>query len=214
MSRPVTISDDTILEAARALFTEKGPRATTAEIAARAGVSGGILFKRFGSKAGLHKAAMTSGIAPQEWIEREVRAQGPLRTQKDFERFIRWQADILRHVVPVVVMGWSSRSKEEMPSDLTGSKPAPLVAIRTLAAMLNGEMDAGHLARRDPEAISRVLIGSIWYYVFLGLVLDKSSGGLDEDTFVAELARMVFGDLDPARGPTDQRRARRSAGRE
>ena len=213
MPRPVTISNDTILEAARALFTEKGPRATTAEIAARAGVSGGILFKRFGSKAGLHKAAMTSGIA-QEWIEREVRAQGPLRTPKDFERFIRWQAEVLRHVVPVVIMGWSSRSKEEMPSDLTGSKPAPLVAIRTLAEMLNEEMDAGHLARRNPEAMSRVLIGSIWHYVFLGLVLDKSSGGIDEDTFVAELARVVFGDLDPARGPTDQRKARRSAGRE
>jgi hypothetical protein len=42
MARPVTISDEQILDAARAVFTEKGPRATTAEIAERAGVSEGI----------------------------------------------------------------------------------------------------------------------------------------------------------------------------
>ena len=117
MSRPITISDDTILEAARALFTEKGPRATTAEIAARAGVSEGIVFKRFGSKAALHKAAMSSGMVAGS-IQRETRAQAPLRTQDDFARFIRWQASVLRDVVPVVIMAWSSRSHaDELPAD-------------------------------------------------------------------------------------------------
>jgi AcrR family transcriptional regulator len=208
MSRPVTISDETILKAARALFTEKGPRATTAEIAERAGVSEGILFKRFGTKAGLHKAAMSSGTVAS-WIQQNTRAQGPLRSQKDFARFIRWQVSILREVVPVVIMAWSSRGYPgELPTDLTGPKPAPLVAIRTVAEMLEAEMGAGYLATRNAEAVARILIGSIWYYVFLELVLGKKSGSLDEDTFVEDLARVVFGDMDSARGPRAKRRVR------
>jgi len=209
MSRPVTISNDTILKAARALFVAKGPRATTAEIAARARVSEGMLFKRFGSKAGLHKAAMTSGIA-REWIERQMRAQGPLRTRKDLARFIRWEADVLRNVVPVVTMAWaSSRSHaDEVPKDLTGPEPAPLVAIHTLAAMLQEQMDAGHLAQRNAEAVARTIIGSLWHFVFLEIVFDKARGRLEGDTFMDELARVVFGGIDPAHAPDGNRRVR------
>ena len=132
MARPVTISDEQILDAARAVFTEKGPRATTAEIAERAGVSEGILFKRFGNKAGLHRVAMSSDIAG-DWIRREMRAQAPLRTKKDFERFIRWHIEVLRNVAPVVLMAWSSRAQVgALPAELAGPESAPLVAIRTL----------------------------------------------------------------------------------
>ncbi|MGA2450491.1 MAG: helix-turn-helix domain-containing protein [Polyangiaceae bacterium] len=209
MSRPITISDDTILEAARALFTEKGPRATTAEIAARAGVSEGILFKRFGSKAGLHKAAMSSRDVTG-WIRRETRAQGPLRTEADFARFIRWQANVLRDVVPLVMVAWSSRSRaDELPADLTGSKPAPLTSILTLAEMLQEQMETGHLAPRNAEAVARILIGSIWYFVFMQVVFSKARGGIDEQSFAGELARVVFRDVDPGRGS----RGRRKAGR-
>ena len=82
------------------------------------------------------------------------------------------------------------------------------MSIRILTEMLEEEMDAGHLARRNPEAVARILIGSTWYFVFLGLVSDKPSG-LDEDTFVEELARVVFGDANPARDPRGKRRAHR-----
>jgi AcrR family transcriptional regulator len=210
MVRPTTISNDAILEAARALFVEKGPRATTAEIAERAGVSEGILFKRFGNKGALMKAAMPSrevGV----WIQQQMREQAPLRTQQDFARFIRWHTKTLRDVVPMVVMAWSSRAqKDVLPVDLTGpTTRAPFASIRTLTEMLEKEMDAGHLARRNAEAVARILIGSIWYFVFLGLVRDKAPSELDEDTFLEELARVVFGDVDPARKRHGKRRARR-----
>jgi AcrR family transcriptional regulator len=196
------------LAAARALFTEKGPRATTAEIAARAGVSEGTLFKRFGNKAGLHKAAMSSGMVAG-WIQRETRGHGPLRTEADFARFIRWQASVLRDVVPVVIMAWSSRSgTDELPADLSGPKPAPLVAIHTVTEMLQEEMDAGHLAQRNAEAMARIVVGSIWYFVFLEVVFNRARGGVDEDTFVQDLARVVFGDLDPAPASRGKRRTR------
>ena len=195
MPRPVTISDEDILEAARALFTAKGPQATTSEIARKAGVSEGILFKRYGSKAGLLKAAMSSGTV-NSWIENEMPSRGPLRTQKDFVRLIRRHLEVLREVVPIVVMAWSSRSMtDELPAESGNARPAPLVAIKSLAAMLQSEMDLGHLARRDPEATARILIGSVWYFVFLGVSVERANRGFSEATFVEQLARMIYADL-------------------
>ena len=58
MPRPVSIQDDVILRAAREIFLEKGWDATTSEIAAKAGVSHGIIFKRFKTKQALFQSAM------------------------------------------------------------------------------------------------------------------------------------------------------------
>ena len=58
MPRPRRIDDATLLNAAREVFVEKGPGATSREVAARAGVSEGLLFQRYKTKADLFFAAM------------------------------------------------------------------------------------------------------------------------------------------------------------
>ncbi|MBU6161784.1 MAG: TetR family transcriptional regulator, partial [Myxococcales bacterium] len=58
MARKAVIRDDEILLAAREVFLESGPTATTAEVARRAGVSEGTLFKRYVTKKELIIAAM------------------------------------------------------------------------------------------------------------------------------------------------------------
>src|SRR6187401_1098190 len=56
--RPPSIDSARLLAAAREVFLEHGIRATTLEVAKRAGVSEGVLFHRFKSKEGLFSAAM------------------------------------------------------------------------------------------------------------------------------------------------------------
>ena len=63
MPRPRRIDDATLLEAARAVFVENGPGATTREVARRAGVSEGVLFQRYKTKADLFFAAMAPPAA-------------------------------------------------------------------------------------------------------------------------------------------------------
>lgn len=58
LARPRRIDDATLLEAARDVFVEKGPGATTREVAQRAGVSEGVLFQRYKTKADLFFAAL------------------------------------------------------------------------------------------------------------------------------------------------------------
>lgn len=58
MARPKTIADADLLEAARAVFVQKGMGASTRAIARRAGVSEGVLFQRYATKQELFFAAM------------------------------------------------------------------------------------------------------------------------------------------------------------
>ena len=64
MGRPRTVSDDVILEAARAVFLEQGPGASTQSIADRLSVSQAALFKRFGTKRDLMIAALMPPVPP------------------------------------------------------------------------------------------------------------------------------------------------------
>jgi AcrR family transcriptional regulator len=68
MSRPRSIDDATILTAARTLFLKKGPGASTKEVAALAGVSEGLLFQRYNTKADLFFAAMAPPAADPRTI--------------------------------------------------------------------------------------------------------------------------------------------------
>src|SRR6188768_584747 len=56
--RPPVISNERLLEVAREVFLEFGIRATTLEVATRAGVAEGTIFHRFKSKDELFRAAM------------------------------------------------------------------------------------------------------------------------------------------------------------
>jgi hypothetical protein len=96
-----------------------------------------------------------------------------------------------------------------LPADLAGSESAPLVALRTLSELLAQEMEAGYLAARDAPAMAQIITGSVWYFVFLELLLGKVAGALPEHTFVRELARLIWADLEPpSRKPRAKRKSR------
>ena len=66
MGRPVHISKERILAAARSVFLEHGFSASTAKVAQAAGVSEGSIFKRFPTKEALFVAAMAAPLMQME----------------------------------------------------------------------------------------------------------------------------------------------------
>jgi len=58
MGRPQRVDDRTLLAAARRVFLERGPAATTRGVARAAGVSQAVIYQRFRSKDELFLAAM------------------------------------------------------------------------------------------------------------------------------------------------------------
>lgn len=61
MARPRKISDAGLLDAAASVTAERGPEFTIGDVADRAGVAVGTVSGRFGSKAGLLRAMLSSG---------------------------------------------------------------------------------------------------------------------------------------------------------
>jgi AcrR family transcriptional regulator len=199
MARPITISDEKILAAARAELTEKGIGATTAAVAARAGVSEGILFKRFGSKDALFRAATNTAGEVLDIID-QLKHAGPLRTRADFERLIQLLLEKLRLIVPMVILAWSSKPEgAPMPPELAGDTPRPLVALHAMTEFFAGEIKAGNIRRRNPEIAARALIGSVWHFIFMEVVLRERNAGLSSEAFTKELAKFLFDALHPTK---------------
>src|SRR5262245_18978571 len=163
--RPPVISRERLLEIAREVFLEFGIRATTAEVAARAGVAEGTLFLRCKSKADLFRAAMQfdpdQALAFVEGLSARAGAPDLRTTLVDFaEQFIR----LGRVAVPVMMMTWSN---PEQPACLERVPERAQRYRRVIAAIsrfFELELESGRLRGADPEVLARMLMGSLHHF--------------------------------------------------
>ncbi len=175
MPRPVTIRDEAIIQAARDVFLEDGFAATTAAVAARAGVSEGSIFKRFATKVELFQTAMRPRIEALEWLNglAERVGQGSLRDQ-----LVRLGVEgiaFFRTVMPLIMMTWSNQKpcaqSGALPAVLQEPNPPPIRAMKRLTAYFAAEIRAGRLRRHDPQVLARMFLGTMQNYVFFDIVL-------------------------------------------
>ena len=213
MARPVSIPEEHLLSTARAVFMEKGLQATTAEVAARARVSEGILFKRYGSKAGLFRAAKNVG----EEVARIEKMLASLEGKTAHERLeaLAWGfLDVFRRIVPVVVMSISQGGPVPTPPpEMAGPVPAPLRTIRGVASFFASEAASGRMRARNPEVLARIFLGSIWHFVFMDVMVGSGGRPMSEDRFVAGLVETLLEGVQPAPCPPPSQRSRVRASR-
>ena len=106
MARPRTISDQQIVDAAREVFLEQGFSATTAEIARRAGVSEGTLFKRFSTKEDLF--AETIGLSEgRGWHKEITNLVGQGDPCENLKRLAWMIVRMARIILPPLMVMWS-----------------------------------------------------------------------------------------------------------
>jgi AcrR family transcriptional regulator len=202
MPRPVSIKDETIIVAARQVFLERGIQATTADVASRAGVSEGTVFKRFKTKAELFRAAMGDRLAEPDWAHNLAArvGKGDLR-----EQLFAIGMEILaffRDLMPLMMMAWSNPAPNGLPSIISGPNPPPVRALRHLIGYFEAEMRAGRVQRQDPEVVARAFVGSLNHFVFFE-VLQRAEGELPlvAETYVRGLVSLLWGGLGAARAP-------------
>jgi AcrR family transcriptional regulator len=197
MGRPKTISDERILTAAREVFLEKGMAATTAEVAKRARVAEGSIFKRYSTKGELFKAAMHEGIEDVEFM-RTLLAAGPNDDPRRVLYKVALEAvQFMRRVLPLAMMSWSSG--KDLPDLVSGPDPPPLRVIKAIGAYLEREMKAGRVRRHHAEVVARILHGSIVSYVFLEVLL-RAQGKMPMpvETYLRGLITILWSGLEPA----------------
>ena len=166
MPRPVSIHDDAILEAASQVFLAHGYKASTAEIARRAGVSEGSLFKRFRTKTDLFLAAMDVQSRAHEQQEHLMAGVGRSAIRPTLETYGRHLLQRLQIVMPRILMVTSSGvrfAKNYLPAN---SLPPPLQHVAILTSYLRAEVRCGRLRLAAPEAQADVFVGALSHYVF------------------------------------------------
>jgi AcrR family transcriptional regulator len=102
MPRPKTISDDDLLAVAREAFRTRGHSASTRDVAAAAGISEAILYKRFGTKDELFRRAMMPASADVEGL---LGAYPPRSAKADlvriFDRLVQFFGEHMATVLNV-----------------------------------------------------------------------------------------------------------------
>jgi AcrR family transcriptional regulator len=168
MARAAHISNQQILDSAREVFLEQGIQATTAEVARKAGIAEGSIFKRFPTKQELFVAAMQPTFADPAFLQnlRELVGKGDIR--KHLEALGAEAIELFRQVVPLMIMSWSNREAANHP--LQQDHPPPIQAIKRLAGYFEAEMHLGRLRMHDPQIMARVFVGSVQNFVLLELL--------------------------------------------
>jgi AcrR family transcriptional regulator len=201
MARPAVIQDSAILGAAREVFLSRGFRATTAEVAACAGISEGSIFKRFRSKFELFQAAMGSLDEPPLFARELPARVGKGDPRESLFEIGRALAEHLRQVVPLHLMAWSNPGPDGAPLNLYDQSSAPIALLKALAGYFDGEMRAGRLARRDPEVVARTFVGSVHNYVIFDLLFQAQDAlPMPEETYLRGLIELLFRGIDPTNG--------------
>ena len=196
MARSVTITDEQILEAARAVFLRGGIGASTVEIARRAGVSEGSIFRRFPTKEALFRAAIKAPDVPSWVRELDVLAgQGDMR-----DNLVRIAREVLRFAqqrMPLVMLGWSHKPSGGSAPDEEES--AVERDSRRLAEFLQREVDRGRLRPCKVGILARLLLGPCLSLVMDSVLRHRPLGADEIARFADELIDMLWEGVAPPR---------------
>jgi AcrR family transcriptional regulator len=204
MPRPVSIQDDVILRAAREIFLEKGWDATTSEIAARAGVSHGIIFKRFKTKQGLFRNAMQGD---SDWGGAIPALLNSSLGRRDVETALVELGCLFVEkflfLIPMLMMSWSNRQEDQSsPEPATASSKQraarALQAVKTIAAYLQTEHRLGRIRDTDFEVVAQAFVGALWHHAFLQVMLGNGkTGPAQERRYVKRLVKAMWSGIGP-----------------
>jgi AcrR family transcriptional regulator len=186
------------LEVARQVFLELGIRATTSEVAARAGIAEGTIFHRFKSKEELFRAAMNfdpdTALTLVEELLAPAAAQDPRQTLVKFaESFIEFG----RVAMPVMMMSWSNPENHLCAERSSERATRYQRVLGALNAFFARQLEVGRLRVAEPEVMSRMLIGSLHHFCMTELFVGGPRSGLSHSEFAAQVVDVLLASVKP-----------------
>jgi AcrR family transcriptional regulator len=172
MPRPKAIHDDQILDAARAVFLERGFGATTAEVARRAGCAEGSIFNRFPTKTGLFQAAMEPRPSELRWISDLAEPAGQPGLSERLLAAGLEAMDYFRAWLPAMMMTWSHPDARCEMASRHGA--GPRAALRRLTRIFATETSVRALPAADPEMLAHFFLGSLSHYAFVEMTGERT----------------------------------------
>lgn len=204
MARPVSIPDEVILDAARQLFLERGSDVPTNEIAARAGVSHGIIFKRFKTKRALFNAAMNVATDWDKALPALLNANiGKRAVETALIEVGNLFVEKFLVLIPTLMMSWSTRpenrAQEQAEVRDTRNRAAhSLRVVKAITSYLEAEHKLGRIGKADFDVVAQAFVGALWYHSFLQVTLGGKRPA-NHRLYVTRLVRLLLSGTGKAR---------------
>jgi AcrR family transcriptional regulator len=194
MTRPKAASRETIMDAALAVFRERGYEGTTIPaIADRAGIAQGTLYNYFPSKEKLLFACARAGGSPGAIFEQLRSGIGSEPVSALLERAAVGVIRFWELRLPAVLM----RAARPLSADRPGVE-FPRRALESARDYFRAEMRAGRIRRGDPETLAWGFVGGLFYRAFFERLYGKpGSFRLDREAFARAWARDFATSLAP-----------------
>lgn len=199
MARRPSISDEQILEAARECFHDRGLSATTAEIAERAGISEGSIFRRYSTKTELFHAAMAESSPP--WFETLEQIEGTGDLRVNLERLIDEMMTDFERVVRrfSIMIAFAAQSDY----DMTGEE-IPVRIVRRLVRFFDAEKSAGRIGDVDSELLTRVMLGSLHHYTYAEVHGVNKFFDMSRNLFIRSIVDLILRAAEPPVEPREK----------
>ena len=197
MPRPATISDDTILQAAREIFLEHGAGATTSAVAERAGISEGSIFKRFRTKDALFQHAMQ--VTDPGWLVDIERRVGTATVREHLIQLGAQGIELFRREIPLHMMSWSNPEASALArKKMQKGTPPAIRGAQKLAAYFAAEMELGRIKESDPQILARCFGGSLYQFAAFEVMFGAAKlMPMPADEYVLGLVDLIWAGVAP-----------------
>jgi AcrR family transcriptional regulator len=198
MARTPKITNEEILAAAQQIFLEQGERASTLEIANKAGISEASIFKRFATKQALFLAAMGINETPR-WVKDLPHRQPTPNIKIELIELCREMMALYQQVLPRVLMVMA-QSNSPFPPLIP---PPPIRDTRLLTGFLEKSIDQSYIQSNSASTIAQLIVGAIVNYVITTTISQSIvipsplSQPIDPDIFVENLIENLWTGIAP-----------------
>jgi AcrR family transcriptional regulator len=199
--RPVTLSEDALLDAARDVFRERGLEATTSDIARRARISESVIFYRYKTKEALFTAVFERELVTPAAFAKLVWRAGVGQVADNLFDAGMALVELSQRVLPFMMMAFvSPRKLNVLAKHAQHPHPMRQEMIGILSRYFEAEMHKGRLRTVTSEILARAFLGGITQYV-MSEHMSPPASELDAPTFLRGTIDLLLKGAAPAAGP-------------
>ncbi len=190
--RPITLSDDALLDIARDVFLERGIDATTSYIAKRARISESVIFYRYKTKEALFNAVFEREMVMPDAFARLAYRAGTGAVADNLFDAGMGLVELSERVLPLMMMAFGSPTKlKSVFKHARAQHPLRRQMVELLSRYLEGEQRARRLRATPPEILARAFLGGITQFV-MSAQLEQVSADLDAATYLRGLIDILL----------------------
>jgi AcrR family transcriptional regulator len=197
MARHMTITDNQILEAAREIFLAQGYSAKTAEIAERAGVSQGSIFKRFPTKEALFFAALEIRYPPP-WHSLLDASLDNSDTREQVRVLAVAIIGEFAQMVPRMIAATGKRPPSPSENPMHGMpEPLPVRDIRVLQQFFDRLAAEGRIRPCNTAHLAHTLLGALSQHPLFAVLTGSEMPAQQLRAYAIDLVDMLWAGVRP-----------------